>query len=204
MKLSDGVRYKGRPFFIPNCGRDNLPEFFKSRGYTVGAEVGVYKGAFTEKFCKAGLKMYAVDPWMAFKGQGRTQNRQERQDFLYGHAQRLLAPYDCTIVRKTSMDALEDFEDGSLDFVYIDGDHSFKHIAADIAGWAKKVRSGGAVSGHDYYCVPPHATNSICQVKPIVDAYVETFGIDSFYVFGALDGAKAKDDRTPSWMWVKK
>ena len=204
MTLREGVKYKDIPFFIPNCGRDNLPEFFKSRGFTVGAEIGVYKGAFTEKFCKVGLKMYAVDPWRAFKGQGRNQNRQERQDFLYGHTKRLLAPYDCTVIRKTSMDALEDFEDKSLDFVYIDGNHSFRYIAADIAEWSKKVRSKGIVSGHDYYCVHPHATNSICQVKPVVDAYVEAFGIDSFYVFGALENPKAKDDKTPSWMWFKK
>ncbi len=48
------------------------------------------------------------------------------------------------------MDALEDFEDNSLDFVYIDGDHNFKHISEDIYEWTKKVRSGGIVSGHDY------------------------------------------------------
>lgn len=202
MKLTEGIKYKGRPFHIPNCGRDTLPEFFKERGYTIGAEIGVYKGEFTELFCKAGLKMFAIDPWKAFTGQGKTQNRQERQDFLYGHAQRLLAPYDCTFIRKTSMDALKDFKDESLDFVYIDGDHSFRYIAEDLCEWTKKVKKGGIVSGHDYYYTHPNAHMKV-QIKPVIDAYVEVFGIDSFYVFGDLENPKTKNDKPPSWMFFK-
>ena len=181
--------------------RDELPQFFVDSGYKVGAEIGVYKGGFTEKFCKAGLKMYAIDPWMAYQGAGRTQQEQARQDFLYGHAKRTLAPYDCEVIRATSMEALKQFKDESLDFVYIDGDHSFKHIAADIEEWSKKVRKGGIVAGHDYFFYKN--MRLICQVKPVVDAYVDTFGITKLYTFGADPHAKDKDNRYPSWLWIK-
>ena len=56
MDLIEGIKHKGRPFEIPDCSRDNLPKFFKQMGYKAGAEIGVYMGAFSEKFCKAGLR----------------------------------------------------------------------------------------------------------------------------------------------------
>ena len=205
MKLIEAIKEKGTPFVVPDCSRDELPKFFKEMGFGVGAEIGSYKGAFTEKFCKEGLKMYAVDPWMAYQGAGRTQEEQARQDFLYGHAKRVLAPYDCAIIRKTSVDALNDFKDGSLDFVYIDGDHEFSHIASDLVGWSKKVKKGGIVSGHDYFCTDPWARNTVIHVGPVVDAYTKVFGIKNFYTFGRSKPLEeeAKDDKYLSWMWIK-
>ena len=194
------------PIEIPDCPRGDLAEFFKEKGFSVGAEIGVYKGEFIEKFCKVGLKMYAIDPWHSYDGAGRTQKRQERQNFLYEHTQRVLAPYkDCTIIRKTSMDAIKDFKDESLDFIYIDGNHSFRYIAEDIAEWSKKVRKGGVVSGHDYFCTRPESTNLICQVGPVIDAYVKAFNIQNLYTFGRLspDKVRSKDDRYLSWMFIR-
>lgn len=184
--------------------RDDLPQLFVDLDFKVGAEIGVYKAEFTEKFCKAGLKMFAIDPWMAYQGAGRTQQEQVRQNFLYGHAQRTLAPYpDCQIIRSTSQDALKYFEDESLDFIYIDGDHSFRFFAEDIVEWSKKVRKKGIVSGHDYFYLSPKSTNLICQVGPVVDAYVKVMEIDTLHVFGKIEGAKNKDDRWPSWLFIK-
>lgn len=176
--------------------RDELPEYFKSLGYKVGAEIGVFKGEFAEKFCKAGLKMYAVDPWMGFKGQGKHQRSQEVMDGYYEYAKKVLSPYtNCALIRKTSMDALNDFEDGSLDFVYIDGDHNFRRVAEDVYEWSKKVRVGGVVAGHDYYNTAYFAQNMICNVKAVVDAYIGLFEIKNLQI---LTG-----DLTPTWLWQK-
>jgi hypothetical protein len=180
--------------------RDELPQFFKEKGFTIGAEVGVYKGEFSELFCKAGFKHFAIDPWKAFDGQGRTQQRQERQDFIFEHTTRLLSPYpNCTIIRKTSMDALADFKDGSLDYVYLDGDHSFMPVAEDIFHWAKKVRKGGIVAGHDYDMTRVGATNTVIHVKPVVDAYCTVFGKE-LVVFGKDNSTK--NNSYPSWYFV--
>lgn len=207
MKLIDGLKLQGAPARIPDCSRDELPELFTQLGFKVGAEIGVYKGAFTEKFCKAGLKMFAIDPWHSYDGSGRTQRDQNRQNFLHDHTQRTLAPYqnNCTIIRKTSMDAVKMFRDRSLDFVYIDGDHSFRAFAADIQEWTWKVRIGGIVAGHDYYCTIPQARNIICHVGAVVDAYVRAFGIKQWYTFGRSkpDNEESQNDSYLSWMWVR-
>jgi len=174
--------------------RSDLPEYFKSVGYTKGAEIGVYKGEFTELLCKAGLQVYAIDPWMAYS----EQPSQKREDFLYGHTQRQLKKYvNCKIIRKSSMEAVNDFEDESLDFVYIDGDHSFKAIACDIVEWEKKVRKGGVVSGHDYHGHSSH------YVRAIVDAYVKAYNIKKLEIFGSVKHAKERGDKCNSWLWIK-
>lgn len=215
MNLQEGIKLTGSPAIIPDCSRDELPEFFKELGFKVGVEIGVLKGAFTEKFCKAGLKMYAIDPWRAFGGQGRTQKIQSRQDFSYEHTCGVLAPYMqdgiCAIVRKTSTDALKDFKNDSLDFVYIDGDHTFPHIAEDIYEWSKKVRSGGIVSGHDYFNTIPTARNILCHVKVVVDAYTRLYHIQNWWLFGqtkirtgsSMFEEEKKNDRYYSWMFFK-
>lgn len=208
MKLIEGIKQlQGTPSIIPGTHRFDFPEFLVEMGYKVGAEIGVHKGEYTERFCKAGLSMYAVDPWMAFWGQGRTQAKQDVQDGYYQEAYDRLSPYiNCTFIRKTSMDALSDFKDNGIDFVYIDGDHAFEHIANDIVAWSKKVRSGGIISGHDYFNTNPEARNVLCQVKSVVNAYTEAFGINPWWLFGELDPEKEpnRKERFYSWMWIKR
>ena len=43
------------------------------------------------------------------------------------------------------------FEDGSLDLVYIDADHTYEAVVADINDWKVKVKPGGYIAGHDFY-----------------------------------------------------
>lgn len=205
MKLQDAIKQKGNPFIVPDCGRDTLPEFFKDMGFKVGAEIGAWRGEFSAKFCDAGLKMYVIDPWMPFSGQGRTQKLQEVQDGYYELAKKNLAPYsNYKIIRKTSMDALNDFVDGSLDFVYIDGDHSFRYAAEDLVEWTKKVRSGGIVAGHDYFNTLATAQNVVCNVKAVLDAYVLAFDIDNWYIYKPDDHKGNPNDKYYSWLFIKK
>ena len=206
MKLIDGVKIKQGKFNIPDCTRNDLPEFFKEMGYKVGAEIGVWKGRFTEKFCRIGLKIYAIDKWEPYwigaKKDGWLEDTQKVQDGFYKIAQWRLEGrnLDCTIVKKFSMEAIKDFKDNSLDFVYIDGNHAFKYIAQDVCEWSKKVRKGGVVSGHDYIITDDWN----CHVKQVVDAYVNVFGIKNWYVLGSDHPQPGETrDRIRSWMWIK-
>jgi hypothetical protein len=204
MKIIEGIKIKGAPVEIPDCGRDNLPQFFLDMGYKVGAEIGTSKGVFAEKICKAGLKLYAIDPWLDYpdycrgdKGWQRTLNNQFEQ------TKALLAPYDCVLVRKKSMEALEDFADESLDFVYIDGNHEFQYVTNDIAEWSKKIRKGGCISGHDYFFSNPHGFERI-HVKEVVNAYTHAYKIYPWYVLGRKEKVAGEvRDNFRSFMWIK-
>lgn len=174
--------------------RSDLPKWFKEQGYQKGAEIGVFMGEFTKKLCKEGLQVYAVDPWKAYS----LEESQERQDLLYNRAKERLLPYpNCTIIRKTAMDALADFEDGSLDFVFLDGDHGFKAIADELVEWSKKVRVGGAVCGHDY------DGQSSKFVRPVVDAYVKAYGINTLQILKNSGAPRDRGDITQSFLWIK-
>ncbi len=205
MRITDGLTLKGRPAEIPDCSRDDLPQFFVEMGYKVGAEIGVDKGEFSEKFCRAGLTLYSVDPWQSYKDYEDSRG-QERLNFLYEHTKRVLAPYpDCTIVRKTSMEAIDDFADGSLDFVYIDGNHQLKYVIEDLSEWSKKVRKGGVISGHDYIYTNPRTQAGICHVIYAVNAYTQAYKIDNWYLLGRKERLPGEmRDRFRSWMWIKR
>ena len=204
MKLTDAIKQTGRPFEIPDCSRDDLPNFFLEMGYKTGAEIGVYKGEFSQKLAKTGLNFYAIDPWKIYKGFENPRG-QTRLDFQYEHTKRVLSPYPNTkIIRKSSMEAVEDFEDESLDFVYIDANHEFRYIAEDLYEWTKKVRKGGIVAGHDYYFVQSGTKKPVWDVANVLKAYVDTFNIPNWFLLGSekpLPGEKR--DQWRSWMFKK-
>ncbi len=54
----------------------------------------------------------------------------------------------------TSHQAAELYKDGSLDFVFINGDHSYDIVKKDIELWVPKVKEGGTLAGHDYFNAP--------------------------------------------------
>ncbi len=53
-------------------------------------------------------------------------------------------------LRETSLRAAGHFEEASLNFVFIDADHSYESVNADIEAWLPKVKPGGILAGHDY------------------------------------------------------
>jgi hypothetical protein len=205
MKIRDGVKkLKGRPVDIPGCGRDDLPEYFKEMGFKRGVEVGVFEGDYTEILAKSGLEIYGVDPWLDYEDYVYGRRNQDKMDGRYEKTMKRLAPYpNVKIIRKMSMDAVKDFEDYSLDFVYIDGNHRFKFIAEDLCEWAPKLKMGGVLCGHDYAYFKHRFLGGGCQVKEVVDAFALAFELD-FWVLGrkqVIEGEKR--DQYRSWMIIK-
>ena len=189
------------PIFIDETGRwRGLVHLFRIADYTVGAEIGVERGVYAERLCQQlpKLKLYAIDPWAAYKGY-REHVSQPKLDNFYEITKKKLASYNCEIIRKFSMAAVEDFEDESLDFVYIDGNHDFKNVANDIVEWEKKVRAGGIVSGHDFRR-QKRRVKYTCHVKDVVQAYTYAYGIRPWFVFR---GGGGLGDASPSWFWIK-
>jgi len=54
------------------------------------------------------------------------------------------------ILRAPSEMAARMFDDGSVDVVFLDGNHDHDSVKADIRAWKPKVRPGGILAGHDY------------------------------------------------------
>lgn len=66
---------------------------------------------------------------------------------LYTHARQEAEVINLLMI--TSEQASKIFADNSVDFVLIDGDHSYGAVKSDIMLWKSKIKSGGMLSGHD-------------------------------------------------------
>lgn len=178
-------RYDILPFTGWAGNRVSLAELFGELGYKLGVEVGVQRGIYSEILCQKvpGLKLKCVDPWSPY----HAVNAHKQAD-IYAQAVERLKPYDAELVRKPSMEAVKDFKDGSLDFVYIDGRHEFDWVMMDLIAWAPKVRLGGIVSGHDYI------VGYQMGIIPAVDVYTRSHSIANVYL---------TRDREPSFFWVQ-
>jgi hypothetical protein len=55
-----------------------------------------------------------------------------------------------TLVNLPSIEAAKLYNDNSLDFIFLDGDHNYKGIKSDLIAWYPKLKSGGTFAGHDH------------------------------------------------------
>jgi hypothetical protein len=188
MELAEGLKLKGNPIFI-DAPRSALPKFFKEYGFKKGVEIGVSWGQNIVDYCEAGLEIYGVDPWQStdednfrkiISIHGKYGSTPEG---VYQLARERTDKYpNCHLLKMTSLEALKHFEDKSLDFVYIDGNHSFGYVAMDLMKWNRKVRKGGAIAGHDYGFRNPGKRRKYRAVGNIVDAFAKNYDFTNWHV----------------------
>lgn len=65
--------------------------------------------------------------------------------------------------QELSWDGARHYEDGSLDLVFIDASHAYVDVAKDIDAWARKVREGGYLAGHDYCAELPGVQQAVTE-----------------------------------------
>lgn len=183
--------------------RIELAQHFAELGFHLGAEIGVEQGIFAEKLIQNiphMTRLYCVDNWGNRDHKKTDPAETARRKASHDECKARLSKYPCAlIVEQTSMDAIPIFEDGSLDFVFIDANHEYGHVKDDIREWAKKVRVGGIVSGHDYYVTRAGNTGVI----DAVNEYCEENGIELLLTDWDAKNP-VEDDRQPCWYFVKK
>jgi len=125
----------------------------------VGAEIGVYRGE-TSRHILTTTKtqmLYMVDQYL--RNYDKTQWMYSKQgdpkanpDSDYENVKTFCSNQFSgrfTLLKKSSRDAAEEL-DVSLDFIFIDADHSYKHVLEDLHLWVPKVKPGGLIMGHDW------------------------------------------------------
>lgn len=142
-----------------------------------GVEVGVRDGTYSEiilMYSDIG-KLISIDPWKEY-GTGEyddTSNvSQNEQDTLFERTTTKLLKFKnrSSILRTTSKKAAGQIPDNTLDFVYIDANHSYSACREDIELWWPKLKDKGVFAGHDYLNL--HIQQGDFGVKRAVDEFV--------------------------------
>lgn len=133
-------------------GRRQLADLFHTMGAKKISEIGVERGLYSKDLCRKNPQatVYLIDPWKTYRAYREHVTQSKLESFYEITIERTKHFPNAKIIRKSSMEALEDFKDGELDAVYIDANHKYEFVKEDIREWTKKVRAGGIVSGHDY------------------------------------------------------
>lgn len=137
-----------------------------------GAEIGVERGHFTAYLLQKypDLHMLAVDPWQTL-----APFEDWPMEEIIDEFEQRTAPYQqrLTVLRMESVEAAPIVADASLDFVFIDAEHSYRSVLQDIAAWQPKVRPGGLLMGHDFSPKYPGVQRAVSEVFPYAE--VDTF-----------------------------
>lgn len=98
------------------------------------------------------IKFDCIDTWQGSTNEELHQNDPGVvNDTLFDEFVENMKPVEghYTAIRNTSVAAADLYENDSLDFVFIDAQHDYENVTADIGAWLPKVKPGGILAGHD-------------------------------------------------------
>jgi predicted O-methyltransferase YrrM len=165
---------------------EDLGRIFKGRTEPiVGLEIGTDTGISTRYLLDMipGLKLYGIDPYINYiDWNNMNLNEREETYKIFMHS---LSRYGNRHVhyRMTSDDAVSKFEDESLDFIFVDGLHTYDQVLLDCRNYYPKLKKNGLFCGHDY--------GTIEEVRRAVDEFAKEVNKEIQFM------------RQDNWTWIK-
>jgi SAM-dependent methyltransferase len=164
-------------------------------------EIGTWRGDFANLLCHKlqPNKFYAIDPFALYEGYtdkpdvNEFSNQKNLDDLAARTAKRIsemLPDSRSVLLREMSCNAVTQFEDNSLDVVYVDADHKYEPVLADIRAWYAKVKPGGILCGDDYI------EGSHIEKFGVIEA-VKDFATEHNLKFAVTGGPN------PTWIFCK-
>jgi hypothetical protein len=153
-----GRRLRGRR--PAGSDRDRLSALLPRHG--VVAEIGVWEGAFSRELLDRlePVQLHLVDPWAfvpqydeSWYGGGVAQSQDDMDNIFRGVRDRFakeIAGGRVVLHRTTSLNAAASIGAERFDVVYIDGDHTYDAVRADLQAWAPLLNPDGVLAGDDY------------------------------------------------------
>ena len=158
-------------------------------GNLVGIEIGCAEGTTTECYLELfkNLRLYGIDPYTPFVDWNGVNIHEGVHQYAYDKFREKVDRFGDRFVhiKDYSDNVHNKFADHSLDFIFVDGLHTYDQVLKDCNNYWNKVRPGGLFAGHDY--------NIISGVKQAVNEFAQSLQIEKIYV-GTND----------VWYWFKK
>ena len=165
---------------------DLVIHLFSEQETIVGLEIGVASGWTMNHFLQnlPNLRLTGIDPYTGYMD-GDREITQDMLDAQYLAAQDNILDFAPRgkILRGYSQDFVNSFEDESLDYIFIDGDHSYEGALRDCELFFPKIKNGGVFAGHDW---------SFEGVQKAVNEFKDRNGSPNIRIVGV-----------DVWYWIK-
>ena len=132
-------------------------------------EIGSYAGESTEIFCSRFKQVISIDPYLDNYDPGDLACQHAPFSEVLKYFQERMENFpNIGLIRATSDDAIEHdlILNKNVDFVYIDGLHTYEQVKKDIQNYLPLIKKGGFIAGHDYHN----------EWQGVIDAVNEHFG----------------------------
>lgn len=115
----------------------------------------------------------------------------KEQQRRYAHVvRRFIQDKRVYIIRGQSLNVANNIlDDNTFDWIYLDSNHFYEHVAKELLAYWPKVKPGGWLCGHDF------VNNEWCGVKRAVEEFLKNRGLQ-LSMLTPLDGLL---DESPSW-----
>lgn len=134
--------------------RDDFPLLCNRHQLFRAVEIGVDRGEFAQMFLGrwGGHEYFGIDPYEPLSGfpYGRMGDLFMASIRFERHGSRSRIVMKASADAAANFEALQDRRSPTTDFVYLDGDHSYEGVDADIRNWWPRVSDGGILAGHDF------------------------------------------------------
>tara|TARA_Y100000389_G_scaffold181177_1_gene196567 strand:- start:1164 stop:1733 length:570 start_codon:yes stop_codon:yes gene_type:complete len=138
-------------------------------------EIGSYMGESTAMFASVGLfdTIHSIEP----------HSGNEEFNKLYGYTwedvkkeYKINTRYFDNIIyhQDYSHNVVDKFEDNSIDFIYIDAEHTYESVKRDLELYLPKLKRGGTIGGHDYHEVWPGVCKAIDEKLSPITRFIDT------------------------------
>lgn len=138
-------------------------------------EIGSYMGESTMMFASVGIfdTIHSIEP----------HNGNEEFNKLYGYSwedikkeYKINTRYFDNIVHHQdySYNVVDIFKDNSIDFIYIDAEHTYESVKRDLDLYLPKLKKGGIIGGHDYHEVWPGVCKAIDEQLTSITQFEDT------------------------------
>lgn len=169
---------------IQRCSGIGLGDLLKDKSNPIGIEIGCSEGDTTCFLLESNqtLKITSIDPYVAYQDWNRS--TLSDRPAMYDHTMRRMQSYITQgrfeMIRDYSDNAIDRFEDESLDFIFIDGLHTYEQVKLDCNNYYRKLKSGGLFSGHDFTVID-EVNRAVKEFASSVNRMISTTDIDVWY-----------------------
>lgn len=156
--------------------------------HAIGAEFGVFRGKFSAEILETCMpkKLYLIDPWINFEDPlyentwYHADSSNDMEDVFQKVSRRFRTQIDdgkVEILRGKTNEVADQIPDGSLDYVYIDGDHSYEGVKTDLALAMQKTKEDAVIAIDDYYIGGWWKDGVIRATSELLGAYADRLTI---------------------------